>query len=196
MKENVLCVLGLSAGLLFSGGAWAQGQASAAAAGQATAQAPLSATVHASGCWIRQIPAPAPSGGFFVLRNTGDKDVVLQGASSPDYGMVMLHETRMDKGMSRMSMVHQVQVPARGELDFKPGGYHVMLEQPRAGLKVGDSIRLDLILGNGEQVSTQCEIRPAKALSGGHMSGPASHPGSAQPGMPGHMHGSSNNGQS
>lgn len=137
-----------------------------------------SATVTASDCWIRLLPSPAPSGGFLVAHNAGSADVVLTGASSPDYGMVMLHETTESGGMSKMAMVHRVAIAAGKDLVFKPGSYHLMLEKPREGLKIGDAVRLDFALANGEGFTATCEIKSPKALppkSGRGMSGHMKH---------------------
>ncbi|MGE4452855.1 copper chaperone PCu(A)C [Castellaniella sp.] len=163
MKKSLTRTLGISAGLLLavSASAWAQGHGAAQGA-----PAKVSAAVTASDCWIRLIPSPAPSGGFFVAHNAGPGDAVLTGAHSPDYGMIMLHETTESGGMSKMSMVHKVAIPAGKDLAFKPGGYHLMLEQPRAGLKVGDSVRVDFTLANGEGFSATCEVKSPKAMSG------------------------------
>jgi copper(I)-binding protein len=169
MKKALTRTLGFSAGLLLATAAWGHGQ-NAAHHASAAPPAKASATVTASGCWIRLIPSPAPSGGFFVAHNAGSEDAVLTGAHSPDYGMVMLHETTESDGMSKMAMVHQVAIPAGKDLAFKPGSYHLMLEQPRAGLKIGDTVRLELTLANGEGVSTTCEVKSPKAMpgAGGH----------------------------
>lgn len=88
----------------------------------------------------------------------------MTGASSPDYGMVMLHQTTEEDGMAKMSMVHEFVIPAGEELAFKPGSYHVMLEQPARSLTVGEEVQLDLGLANGERVSATCEIKPPTAL--------------------------------
>lgn len=136
------------------------------------ADSPVAKNVAASSCWIRSIPAPAPSGGFFVLTNTGSADVKLKGAQSPSYGMVMVHQTTHSNGMSRMSEVDQVVVPAKGTLEFKPGSYHVMLEKADASVKVGSVVQLNLLLDDGTKVVADCQVKPANALpsSGGHGS--------------------------
>lgn len=162
MKRIGNVVVGLSAGLLLATSALAANHGHGAAV---AADAPLSTAVTASDCWIRSMPAPAPSGGFLMFHNTGAQ-VHLTGAQSPDYGDVMLHQTTEEDGMSKMSMAHQVALPAAGQLAFKPGGYHVMLEQARDGLKIGDHVQLDFALDNGERVTAQCEVKSPKAMSG------------------------------
>ncbi|AEC22209.1 hypothetical protein PT7_3669 [Pusillimonas sp. T7-7] len=124
-------------------------------------QAKQSESVQVSECWIRSLPAPAPSAGYFLLKNGGDKDIKLQGAVSPTYGMVMLHQTMQHDGMSKMSETHDVVIPAGGELAFKPGGYHAMLEQAKTAPAIGSQVGIDLLFDNGEKASAQCEVKPA-----------------------------------
>ncbi|MDN5843895.1 MAG: copper chaperone PCu(A)C [Alcaligenaceae bacterium] len=125
---------------------------------------PVSPTVTASQCWIRMLPAPAPSGGFLVVHNAGDQDAVLTGASSPDYGMVMVHQTTEENGMSKMAMVDKVVIPAGQDLDLKPGGYHVMLEQAAQSVAVGGQIQLDFALASGQRTSVECKVKPPTAM--------------------------------
>jgi len=176
MKPSFSRTLGVAAAsalLLAGSAAWAHshGDAHGASHGgahgamESAAGLPASATVSARDCWIRQLPAPTPSGGFLVVHNGGDQPAVLKGVSSPDYGMVMLHQTTEENGLSKMSMVHEVSIPAGQDLDLRPGSYHIMLEQPRDGLKIGDRVRVDFALGNGEGFAATCEVKPAKAMS-------------------------------
>ena len=119
-----------------------------------------------SACWIRLVPSPAPSAGYFVVKNAATKEARLQSASSPAYGMVMLHQTTHSDGMSRMSETHDITIPAGGELEFKPGGYHAMLEQPATPApKVGDRVVMNFLFDSGEKATAQCEVKPATAKS-------------------------------
>lgn len=156
-------VLALAAGLcLAAGPTWSQEPVAASARTDG---------VSASNCWIRQLPAPVPSGGFLVLHNGGQKPVVLTGVTSADYGHIMMHQTTESGGVSSMSMVHDVRIPAGGEFRFAPGGYHLMLEEPRPGLKVGDTVRMDFSLADSQQFSVPCAVKPANTLareSAGH----------------------------
>jgi copper(I)-binding protein len=128
---------------------------------KAAASAKTSSTLAVSACWIRSLPAPAPSAGYFLVKNTGSQPAKLQAASSPTYGMVMLHQTTHQDGMSKMSETHDIVIPAGGELEFKPGGYHAMLEKPVAAPAVGSSVNMDFLFDTGEKASAQCEVKPA-----------------------------------
>lgn len=131
------------------------------AAQDSIATAAVSRSLQVSACWIRAIPAPAPSAGYFVVKNAGDKDVSLQSAGSASYGMVMLHQTTHQDGMSRMSEAHDIVIPAHGELEFKPGGYHAMLEKPQTAPAVGSEVPIDFLFSTGEKATAQCEVKPA-----------------------------------
>src|SRR5690606_27353986 len=117
---------------------------------QASAPAPAGVSVH--DCWIRNMPAGLPSGGYFVVRNTSAQAVELTGASSPAYGMTMLHQTLTQSGMARMEHVDSIAVPAQGELVFKPGSYHAMLEKPTAELSIGESVPVTFLFQGGGQI--------------------------------------------
>ncbi len=123
------------------------------------ASAKVSSTLAVSSCWIRSLPAPAPSGGYFVVQNSGSKEAKLQSASSTAYGMVMLHQTTHQGGMSRMSATHDIAIPAGGKLEFKPGGYHAMLEDPAKVPAIGSKITMNFLFDTGEKASAECEIK-------------------------------------
>ncbi|WP_143161076.1 copper chaperone PCu(A)C [Pollutimonas bauzanensis] len=129
------------------------------------AHAKVSTTLAVSACWIRSMPAPAPSAGYFVVKNTGGTQVRLQSVASAGYGMVMLHQTTQQEGMSRMSATHDVAIPAGGQLEFKPGGYHAMLEKPAQAHPVGSKVAMDFLFDNGEKASAECEVKAANTQS-------------------------------
>jgi copper(I)-binding protein len=114
--------------------------------------------------WIREAPPGATAmAGYMVVKNTGAKDKVLVGASSPDFKSVMLHRTVVENGMAKM--VHQpvITIPAKGEVTFEPNGYHVMLMGPKRALKAGDKVAVTLKFKDGETVEVVHEVRKEEA---------------------------------
>ncbi|TAN11330.1 MAG: copper chaperone PCu(A)C [Burkholderiaceae bacterium] len=171
-----LAVIGVTAILIHAmppGDMPSMDMAAASHADAATASA-QGGSVVATGCWIRQLPAPIPSAGYLTVHNNGSHAIVLESARSPDYGAVMMHETTESNGVSSMSMAHDLTVAAGGEITFAPGHYHLMLEQPRAELKIGDTARIDFTLTNGQGFSAACAVEGAAAMP----------PGAAMPDMP------------
>lgn len=149
MKSSTLSLL--LAGLLLAGGAHATD------AGH----------IRASHAWIRVLPGALPAGAYVTLENDGEQPVALRGASSTVYAEVMLHQSSREGGMSRMSMVDALNVPAHGKAELAPGGYHLMLMQPNAPVRPGDTVTLTLQFGDGSTLATDFIARPANALDAG-----------------------------
>ncbi|MDW2982124.1 copper chaperone PCu(A)C [Rhodanobacter sp. KK11] len=123
--------------------------------------------VRASHAWIRLLPGALPAGAYVTLENDGDRPVALRGAASTVYAEVMLHRSSREGGMSRMSMVDALEVPAHGKAELAPAGYHLMLTQPKVPVKPGDTVTLTLRFGDGSTLATDFIARPANALDAG-----------------------------
>ena len=117
------------------------------------------AGISVSGAWIRQLPAGVPAGGFFTLQNQGKEAVALVAASSPEYGMVMLHKSVEEGDISRMMPVDKIEVPAGGKVLFRSGSYHLMLMNAKHNIKVGSRIPVVLEFSGGQKVTAQFEVR-------------------------------------
>ena len=110
--------------------------------------------------WIRSAPPGTTAlAAYGRLRNDCPKPFVVTGLSAPDFAMAMIHQTRIDKGVSQMRPAENLAVPARSTLEFAPGGRHMMLMHPMRPLKVGDRVWLELTLSGGVRVRAQFEVR-------------------------------------
>ncbi|WP_426700337.1 copper chaperone PCu(A)C [Rhodanobacter sp. Col0626] len=123
--------------------------------------------IRTSHAWIRVLPGDLPAGAYVTLENDGDRPVELRGASSTVYAGVMLHQSSTAGGVSRMSMVDALAVPAHGKAELAPAGYHLMLTQPDKPVQPGDSVTLTLKFGDGSTQATDFIARPANALDAG-----------------------------
>lgn len=132
---------------------------------EAVAAMPVASGVTIDQCWIRHLPLPAPSAGYFNAKNSGKDAVTLSGAASAQYNQVMLHQTTHKDGMSRMSSVDGVEIAPGQTLEFKPGGYHIMLEKPAAQIKVGDVVPMQFLFTSGQKAEADCEVKPANTLA-------------------------------
>ena len=89
-------------------------------------------------------PTTGRSGaGYFTLTNDGAADALLN--VEADYPKVMLHKSMMKDGVMTMEHQMRVVVPPQGEIEFAPGGYHVMFMGLKEGWGVGDDIKATLI---------------------------------------------------
>ena len=120
------------------------------------------AEVQISDAWIRALPAPSPSGGYFTLKNTGKSELTIIGAKSPGCGMLMLHRSKETGGMSSMEDVSSVPVPAGGEVRFMPGGYHLMCMDPTAAIKPGASVGVTLEFSDKSEATANFAVKNAQ----------------------------------
>jgi copper(I)-binding protein len=121
-----------------------------------TAQA---APFDVTGAWFRSLPGKLPAGGYFTVQNNTGREVAITGASSQACGMLMIHQSSNKGGMTGMTMLEKVSVPAGGIVRFAPSGLHLMCEQPK--MKIGGKVPVTLHLAGGNSVSVAFEVRGA-----------------------------------
>jgi periplasmic copper chaperone A len=127
-----------------------------------TAGAQTLQTVSVSGMWIRFITPTTPAAGYFTVTNAGARPVVITGASSPDCGQLMLHQSRNVNGTEHMEMVSSVTVPAHGSVKFAPGGYHLMCMSPSANIAPGRTVPITLTFADKRSITKPFIVRGAK----------------------------------
>ena len=119
------------------------------------------AELTVSDAWIRALPSSIPSGGYFHLHNGGKTSVTLTGVSSPAGGMLMLHRTENMGGVSQMSDIAGVNVPAGETIKFSPGGYHLMCMNATSAIKPGKMALVTLKFSDGETINAIFAVRNA-----------------------------------
>jgi hypothetical protein len=122
------------------------------------------AQITVQDAWSRATPPGAKiAAGYLTIRNAGAADRLLS-ASSSAAEQVQTHVTFREGEISRMREVKGYEVPARGTLELKPGGAHLMLVNLKAPLKEGMSVPLTLRFEKAGEVKTELQVRP---LTGG-----------------------------
>jgi copper(I)-binding protein len=124
-----------------------------------TAARPGEPDIEVKEAWIRWLPANVPGGGYMTVINTGSAVRVLVGASSPDYGEIGMHQTRLRDGVNEMTPVASIEVRPRIPVRFAEGGYHLMLLHPKRPLKPGDRVLITLRFAQGPSVEVPFEVR-------------------------------------
>lgn len=153
---------------LLLGAAWLPGAAFATSGAE---------QVRVSQAWLRILPGALPAAGYAVLENTGEQAVALTGAHSAVYTEVMLHQSSAAGGTNRMSMVEAMPVPAHGQAQLAPGGYHLMLSRPTQPVVPGNHVPLTLSFADGSTLTVDFLARPANATGAGtEPSSHAAHP--------------------
>jgi copper(I)-binding protein len=65
----------------------------------------------------------------------------------------------MDGGVMSMKQQESVSVPAGDQVEFKPGGLHIMFVNLKRDLKVGDTITITLIFEKAGRLTIQAVVK-------------------------------------
>lgn len=123
--------------------------------------------------WSRETAAgQAVGGGFLTIANPGAAEDRLLSGTSPVAAEVQLHTMTMDGGVMRMRQVKGgIAVPAKGRLELKPGGYHIMFIGLKQQLRQGERFPVTLRFKRAGTVTVQFAVQPvgsAGPVEGGH----------------------------
>ena len=95
---------------------------------------------------------------YFVGRCSGIDDGTLIGASSPIAAAVEIHQTTMENDVMRMTPVDVMVIPAQGQVEFAPGGYHVMLVGLVEPLVIGDTFEITFLFEELGELLVMVEV--------------------------------------
>lgn len=124
--------------------------------------------------YVRMAPPGAKTtGAFMTIKNAGDKNTQVVSAASTVATVTELHNHINDGGVMRMRQVKEIALPAKGEAQLKPGGYHVMLIDMKTALKEGDHVVITLGFADGSSKEVHATVKKpmAEMPMGGGMGG-------------------------
>ncbi len=107
----------------------------------------------------------SPSVLYFTIKG-GPSDTVLRSISSPNILRLEMHETVEENGMSTMKPITAVAVPKRGEVEFEPGGKHVMVWGIDAGARKAGKATFLFSFSNGEKIEVDAALNAIKPEDG------------------------------
>jgi hypothetical protein len=118
------------------------------------------AGVSARHAWVREAPPGITMmAGYMELRNNTSRPEVLVAASSSGFETVMIHRAIVKDGMAGMVHASQIELAPNASLIFAPGGYHLMLMNPKRTLRAGDPIVINLKFRGGLVLAVDFEVR-------------------------------------
>ena len=140
----------------------------------AHAQDVTAGNLKVSSTWARATPKGAGvGGGYMTITNTGTAPDRLIGGVSDVSKRFEIHEMSMTNGLMKMRPVADgLEIKPGQTVEFKPGGYHLMLMDLKQGLASGSSVPLTLLFedARGQKSSLQLQV-PV-------LAGAAAQPGS------------------
>jgi periplasmic copper chaperone A len=127
-------------------------------------------SLTAEHAWSRPTSGPNKLGAaYLILKNAGQEADTLQSASSPDAEKVEIHEHTQDaSGIMRMRPVEGgLKVPAGGAVEFKPGGYHLMLFGLKHNLEEGQQLPLKLHFAHAGDLDVEVKVEKRPSAPAG-----------------------------
>lgn len=133
----------------------------------ASASAAATEPMQVTNAWIRDAPPSAPMrAGYALLVNSSTAEIEIVSASSPAFGIVEMHETRVENDVARMVALPSIKIAAHQSFEFAPGGAHLMLMRPKGALQKGDRATITLMMKSGASVEAMFVVG-APPISGG-----------------------------
>jgi copper(I)-binding protein len=106
---------------------------------------PALAQVEIENAWTRATPPGAKTAaGYMTIRSKSSSPDHLIGAAAPLAARVEMHVHLHDGDVMRMRQVKSYDIPAKGSLELKPGGAHLMFVDIKRAFKEGEKIPVTL----------------------------------------------------
>ena len=118
------------------------------------------AGVSVRDAWVREMPpGVAVMAGYMALQNNTPRPQLFVAARSSSFETVMFHRTVIKDGTAAMEHAPQIEISPNASLLFAPGGYHLMLMNPKRTLRAGDRVEIDLKFRGGLVLPVAFEVR-------------------------------------
>lgn len=124
-----------------------------------TACSPSSPSISVEEAWVRPDPLWENAAGYFLIKNNGGEPDYLLEVRVEFADMSMVHETVMEGDVHKMHHRERVEIPAGGQVAFKPMSFHVMLMGLEEGLRLGDDVTLVLVFEKSGEIEVQAELK-------------------------------------
>ena len=115
--------------------------------------------------WARVTIANRPAAGYMTIINNGDEPDRVLSAASPKADRVELHTHTMQDGVMKMAPAGIIEIPANGQVEFAPGGLHLMIFGLKALPKLGDSLPVTMNFERSGSIDLEFEVgEPGQAV--------------------------------
>jgi copper(I)-binding protein len=109
--------------------------------------------------WIRESDTKAKvNAGYMTLVNVDAEDVALVKVECEEFEKIEVHEMAMVDGFMEMNEITDLIIPSKGQVQFEPGGMHLMLKKPRRHLTAGRKVDLTLTFKSGKKQTVSINV--------------------------------------
>jgi len=118
--------------------------------------------------YVRAMPASAQvSSGYLKITNKGEEADRLIEVRSDQAARIEIHEMRIEEGVMRMRPLSDgLELPVGETVTLEPGGYHLMIFEPKEPLIAGERFQAELHFAKAGIVEVTFNIEDISAQSG------------------------------
>ena len=120
--------------------------------------------------WSRAtVPNAKVAGGYFKIINKGQEADRLVKVTADLSDDVQIHEMAVVDGVMKMRhLTNGTEIPAGGDIEFKPGSFHIMFMDLKNGLKEGEKFKGKLFFEKAGEVDVDFVVEAMDKKSMGH----------------------------
>jgi copper(I)-binding protein/cytochrome oxidase Cu insertion factor (SCO1/SenC/PrrC family) len=120
---------------------------------------PAGDVVAIMNAWVREAhPAATVNAGYMTLVNVGPGEVTLVRVESEAFKDIEVHEMVTVEGLMEMHEVTDMVIPSRGQIQFEPGGRHLMLMGPKQHFTTGQKVDMTLTFKSGKKQTVSVQV--------------------------------------
>lgn len=138
------------------------------------------APLYVDRAWVQLNPnGEGPAAGYFTVHG-GEEAVKLLRVSSEAAQRIEMHESISKDGMMTMQPVESVDIPAKGEVKFAPGGKHLMIFNVNPAIVESGKLTMVMMFSNGDRLIVDAPIQKGGNATGGQQAMGGIHDGAAK----------------
>jgi periplasmic copper chaperone A len=113
--------------------------------------------------WMRPVRQGENGAVYLIIHNHSSTADELIGVSTEVAEAIEIHESKMNGDVMEMRQLESLTLEGDTEIQFEPGGLHLMLVDLKKDLKVGDEIKITLYFQNFEDINVLVPVRDTPA---------------------------------
>ncbi len=114
--------------------------------------------VEIKDAWLRTGAKGLNSALYFKIENNSETPDTLYKVSSSIAKHIQMHETYKKNDMMGMREIKNLEVKSNSSIEFKPGGYHIMLMDLNKDLKPGDEINFTMFFKQLGKINIKAKV--------------------------------------
>lgn len=116
--------------------------------------------ISISDVWISEAPPNiSVLAAYAKIQNTSDELQTLILIRCPLFSKIELHLSKVIDGVAKMEKQNSLTIPAQDTIELSPGAFHLMLFDPKAPLKSGDTTTITFTFADGTSNTVEANVK-------------------------------------